>query len=225
VADEQPGRLKQIRMVASLVNKSNPRALPLVIGAAVGTLIVVVVIGLVTGELLFFIPLAILGGLVVGMFLFGRVAQRAQYNAIDGQPGAAASVLESSRMGNWSVTPGVQATRSMDVVHRVIGRPGIVLVSEGPSARVGKLLAAEKKRVSRAATEVPIYEVQVGREEGQVPLSRLQRHMMKLPRNLKKDQISAIIDRMNALPTSMQMPKGPLPRGARMPKAPKPRAR
>src|SRR5213082_3736022 len=42
------GRLKQIRMVAGLIRKSNPKALPIIIGSGLGILAVVVVVGLLT---------------------------------------------------------------------------------------------------------------------------------------------------------------------------------
>jgi hypothetical protein len=222
--DERPGRLKQIRMVASLVHQANPKAMPIVFAAAIATLVLFVVLGLVLGQALFMIPLGVLVAIAVGMVIFGQMAQRTQYSMIEGQPGAAASLVENMR-GRWVVTPAVQANRNMDVVHRVIGQPGVILLAEGPSSRVGKLIGAEKKRISRAASEVPIYDIQVGTEEGQIPISKLQRHLTKLPRNLKKDQVSELIDRLNALPQAMQMPKGPIPKGARMPKGPKPRTR
>ena len=222
--DERPGRLKQIRMVASLVHQANPKAMPIVFAAAIGTLVLFVILGLVLGQALFMIPLGVLVAIAVGMIIFGQMAQRTQYSMIEGQPGAAASLVENMR-GRWVVTPAVQANRNMDVVHRVIGQPGVILLSEGPRSRVGKLIGAEKKRISRAASEVPIYDVQVGSEEGQIPISKLQRHLTRLPRNLKKDQVSELIDRLNALPQAMQMPKGPIPKGARMPKGPKPRTR
>ncbi|GAA4640075.1 DUF4191 domain-containing protein [Actinoallomurus vinaceus] len=222
--DERPGRLKQIRMVASLVHQANPKAMPIVFAAAIGTLVLFVILGLVLGQALFMIPLGVLVAIAVGMIIFGQVAQRTQYSMIEGQPGAAASLVENMR-GRWVVTPAVQANRNMDVVHRVIGQPGVILLSEGPRSRVGKLIGAEKKRISRAASEVPIYDIQVGTEDGQIPISKLQRHLTRLPRNLKKDQVSELIDRLNALPQAMQMPKGPIPRGARTPKGPKPRTR
>ena len=84
------------------------------------------------------------------MMLFGRFAQSAQYSAIEGQPGAAAAILQSMR-GDWTVTPAVSANRNMDVVHRAVGRPGVVLVGEGSPSRLPSLLAAEKKRISRVA--------------------------------------------------------------------------
>jgi hypothetical protein len=222
--DERPGRLKQIRMVASLVHQANPRALPIVFAAAIGTLIVFVAAGLLLGQALLLIPLGVLLAVAVGMIVFGQMAQRTQYAMLEGRPGAAASVVENMR-GRWVVTPAVQANRNMDVVHRVVGLPGVILISEGPGSRVGKLIGAEKKRISRAVSDVRIYDIQVGSDEGQVPIGKLQRHLTKLPRNLKKDQVAELTDRLNALPQAMQMPKGPIPKGVRMPKGPKPRTR
>ncbi|SEF44708.1 protein of unknown function [Thermomonospora echinospora] len=223
-AGKSPGRLKQIRMIAQILRQADPKALPIVVGAALGTLVLFVVIGLVFGGLWFFAPLGVLVAVLVGMILFGQLAQRAQYKMIAGQPGAAAAILKSMR-GNWTVTEAVNGNRNMDMVHRVVGRPGVILVSEGPSSRVGQLLGAEKKRISRAAQQVPIYDVQVGEEEGQVPVGKLQRHLMKLPRNLNKAQVMELNDRLRALPQKIQMPKGPIPRNVRMPKGPRPKTR
>ena len=218
------GRLKQMRMVAGLVNRSNPRALPIVFGSALGILAVLVVVGLLTGLAALLIPLGVLLGALVGIILFGRFAQTAQYAAIEGQTGAAAAVLENMR-GNWTVTPAITANRNMDVVHRTVGRPGVILVGEGSPARLASLMAAEKKRVARVAYEVPIFEFQVGNEEGQVPLSKLQRKIMRLPRNLKPAAVSDINHRLKALQPSLQAPKGPIPKNIRQPKMPRPTTR
>jgi Domain of unknown function (DUF4191) len=218
------GRLKQIRMVAGLVHRSNPRALPIVFGSGLGILAVMVVVGLLTGLELLLIPLGVLLGLLVGILLFGRFAQAAQYATIEGQPGAAAAVLENMR-GNWTVTPAVTANRNMDVVHRTVGRPGVILVGEGSPTGLASLMAAEKKRVARVAYEVPIFEFQVGNEEGQVSLSKLQRKIMRLPRNLKPAAVSDINHRLKALQPSLQAPKGPIPRNIRQPKMPRPKTR
>jgi hypothetical protein len=163
-------------------------------------------------------------GLLVAMILFGRFAQAAQYSAIEGQPGAAAAVLQTMR-GNWTVTPAIAANRNLDVVHRAVGRAGVVLVGEGSPTRLPSLLAAEKKRVARVAYDIPIYDIQVGDAEGQVPIRRLQRHIMKLPRNLRSSAVSDLNYRLKALPQSLQAPKGPMPRQGRQPKMPRPRMR
>src|SRR5260370_27461830 len=220
----KPSRIAQIRMVAKIVREANPRALPLIALAAVGIIAVFTVAGLLSGLGTFLIPFGVLLGLLAAVILLGRFAQSAQFAQIEGQPRAAAAVLQTLR-GDWTVTPAVTGNRNMDVVHRVVGRAGVVLVGEGSPGGLASLLAAEKKRISRVAYDVPIYDLQVGDAEGQVPIRKLQSRVMKLPRNLKGAQVSELNYRLKALPQTMQAPRGPLPKGARLPKAPKPKIR
>jgi hypothetical protein len=218
------GRIKQLRIAAGMVRRWKSWALPVVALAGVGVLVVCLLIGLFTGLIAFMAPLGVLGGALAAMITFGRFAQTAQYAAIEGQPGAAAAILQTMR-GGWTVTPAVAANRNMDVVHRAVGKPGVVLVGEGSPNRLPSLLAAEKKRISRVAYDVPIYDMQVGNEEGQVPVKRLQRKIMRLPRNLKGQAVAELNFRLKALPASLQAPKGPMPKSGRMPKPPRPRYR
>jgi uncharacterized protein DUF4191 len=219
---QNAGRIKQIRMMAKLVNQQNKRALPITFGAAAAIIVIFVVIGLLTGNAAFVIPVGVLIGLLAAMILFGRFAQSAQYSAIDGQLGAAAAVLQNMR-GNWTVTPAVAGNRTMDVVHRAVGKPGVVLIGEGVPARVSQLLAAERKRTERVAHGVPIHEFQVGTGEGQVRISKLQRKITTLPRTLRPSAVADLNYRLKALQPTMQMPKGPMPKGVRQPRMPKPR--
>jgi hypothetical protein len=219
------GRFKQIRMVAGLVNKANKKAMPITIGSGLGTALVLVLLGVFVGPLVLFIPLAVLFGMLVTVFLFGRFAQSAQYSAIDGQMGAAVAVLKQLR-GNWTVSEApVAANRNMDAVYRAVGRPGVILIGEGSPNGLASLLTNEKKKVARVAYEVPIFEFLIGDGEGQVPISKLQRKIMRLPRNLKPDAVRDINHRLKALAPTMQAPKGPLPRNIRQPKMPRPKAR
>ena len=218
------GRIKQIRMVAGIVHKGNPRALPLVALAGVGAAAVVILIGFFVGLLWAFIPLGLVAGLVAAVFLFGRYATSAQYAAVEGQPGGSAAILQSLR-GGFTTTPAIAANRNMDVVHRTVGKPGVILVGEGSPNRLPSLLAAEKKRIARIANQVPIYDFQVGDAEGQIPIRQLNKKIMKLPRNLKGQDVADLNFRLSMLPQQLQMPKGPVPRSARMPKAPRPRTR
>jgi hypothetical protein len=218
------GRIKQMRMVAGIIRRNDSKALPLIALAGVGTLVVFVLVGIFLGLTFVFIPLGILGGLLAAMVLFGRYAQTAQYAAIEGQPGAAAAILQNLR-GGFTTTPAIAANRNMDVVHRTVGKPGVILVGEGSPTRLPSLLAAEKKRISRIASQIPIYDFQVGDYDGQVPIRQLNKKIMKLPRNLRGQAVAELNFRLNALPQPLQMPKGPVPRNARMPKAPRPRSR
>jgi hypothetical protein len=162
--------------------------------------------------------LALPMALLAATFWFSRRAMRAAYSQIDGQPGASAAVIQSLRGGNWLVTPAVAVNKSQDMITRVVGKPGVVLVSEGPSSRVVPLLATERKRTARWLPEVPIYEIQVGNDEGQVPLKNLQKALGKLPRNMRGGEVTEIRRRLDALgnaASSMPIPKGPMPTSAR----------
>ena len=220
----QAGRIKQIRMVAGIIRKSDPRAMPIIIGAGVGVLIVLIVVGLLTGLAPLLIPFGVLLGVLTSMLLFGRYAQSAQYKAIAGQPGAAAAVVQTMR-GNWTVTPAVAGNRNMDIVHRVVGKPGVILIGEGSPNGLASLLSAEKKRIARIAYAVPITEIQVGNEKGQIPVKQLQRTLMKMPRELKPSAVHDLNNRLKAMPSQLQAPRGPMPRTGRMPKPPRPKGR
>jgi hypothetical protein len=116
----------------------------------------------------------------------------------------------------------VAFTPQQDFVHRVVGRPGVILVVEGSPTRLKNLIVQEKKKVGRVAPEVPVYDVTVGAGQGQVPIRKLQTHFIKLPRNITPKQINAVESRLQALSaTRPPLPKGPLPKGARMPKGAK----
>lgn len=160
------------------------------------------------------LPLALLAA----TYWFSRRAMRAAYTSIDGQPGAAAAVIQSLRGGNWLVTPAVAVNKNQDIVNRVVGKPGVILVSEGPSSRVVPMLANERKRTARWLPDIPIYEIQVGNDEGQVPLMKLQKELSKLPRNLRGGEITEVRRKLDALgnaATSMPIPKGPMPTSSR----------
>jgi len=170
------------------------------------------------------ILLAIPAGLLAATFWFSRRAMRAAYAQIDGQPGAAAAVVQSIRGNNWIVTPAVSVNKSQDMISRVVGKPGVILVSEGPGNRVAIMLGNERKRTARWLPDVPIYEIQVGNDEGQVPLLKLQRQLSKLPRNLRGGEVTEVRRRLDALgnaANSLPIPKGPMPTSARQARRPR----
>jgi hypothetical protein len=223
--DGQPkvGRLKKVgnqarmmKQAYSLTRKNDPKLPWLMLIAFVAVAAVIELIAILLGSPFLFLPIAILFGALAALILFGRRAQGSAYRQVEGQPGAAAWVLEGMR-GDWQVSSGVAGTTQLDAVHRVLGRPGVILVGEGAPSQVRPLLAQEKKRLARIAGDAPIYDVLVGDEEGQVPLRKLSAHVMKLPRNLDGGQLNALRKRVAALGGSrMPVPGGPLPGGRQM---------
>jgi F0F1-type ATP synthase assembly protein I len=186
--------------------------LAFVVGAAVGFLVPYL---LASNVWISVVP-ALVVGLAAAMFVFSRRAQSSAYSQAEGQPGAAAYVLGQLR-GDWRKTDAVAGTTQMDAVHRVLGRPGVVLIGEGAPHRVKPLLAQEKKRVARLAGDAPIYDIVVGRGEDEVSLGKLNTYIMKLPRNLSKEQVIALERRLTALSAQRTpIPQGPVPAGVKM---------
>lgn len=185
----------------------------LLVGGAIGF----VVFWILPGEGVLGIILSVVGALLVGtllaMIVFGRRAQRAAYSQMEGQPGAAAAALRMLKRG-WRTDPVVAFNKQQDVVHRVVGPPGIVLVGEGNPHRLRQLMTAERRKHERVASEIPIHEVVCGNDAGQVPLPKLVRHVQKLGKAVKPAQMTDILNRLKALDanrSNIPLPKGPVP--------------
>lgn len=187
-----------------------------------GTFLLVGAVGflvfwLLPGEGVFGYIIAGLGafmfGLLGAMIVFGRRAQKAAYGQMEGQPGAAAAALRMLRRG-WKTDVAIAFTKQQDVVHRVVGPPGIVLVGEGNAHRLRQLMTSERRKHERVASDVPIHEVICGREEGQVPLPKLAKRIQKLGRKVKPAEMTDILNRIKALDaqrSAIPLPKGPIP--------------
>lgn len=213
-------RRTQLWQAFNLQRQEDKRLLPYMIGAFVLIVGISVAVGLWAGGLtmITLIPLGVVLGGLVAFIVFGRRAQKSVYRKAEGQTGAAAWALDNLR-GKWRVTPGVAATGHFDAVHRVIGRPGVILVGEGTSTRVRPLLAQEKKRTARLIGDVPIYDIIVGNGEDEVPLAKLERHLTRLPANITVKQMDTLESRLAALGSragAAVMPKGPLPNAGKM---------
>jgi hypothetical protein len=208
--------LRMIKQAYTLTRKNDPKLPWVMLIWFVAVAGVIELVGILFSSPFLFLPLAIISGGLAAMIIFGRRAQGSAYRQVEGQPGAAAWVLEGMR-GDWRVTSGVAGTQQLDAVHRVLGRPGVILVAEGSPARVRNLLAQEKKKVARVVGDTPIYDIVVGDDEGQIPLKKLSQHVMKLPRNLTPAELNALGRRMSALGGArMPVPGGPLPGGKQM---------
>ena len=194
---------------------------PWIGGALVATFILVLATGIAIG---FIFDHPVYAGFVstplatlAAMFLFTRVAGSAAYANIEGQMGAGASVLMAIRKG-WTTTPAVAVNRQQDMVHRSVGRAGIVLTAEGSFA-TRQLIQSARKDAERFAPGVPIYEIWVGDGEGQVPLRKLQKQVSKYKKTLSARQMREVRARLKAVGgMSLPLPKGPMPKNVRVPK-------
>ncbi|QGZ48622.1 DUF4191 family protein [Streptomyces sp. QHH-9511] len=214
------GRLKQIALTYKMTRKADPKVGLVVAGVGIVVLGVLLAIGFLIGHPVYLGVLGFILALLAMAIIFGRRAERAAFGQMEGQPGAAAAVLQNVGRG-WTTTPAVAMNKNQDVVHRAVGRAGIVLVAEGNPNRVRTLLAAEKRKMARIVVDVPVHDIIVGNDEGQVPLKKVRTTMLKLPRVLSGPQVTATNDRLRAmgdLMSNMPLPKGPMPKGMRMPR-------
>jgi hypothetical protein len=223
---DKPGRIAQIRAAYRITKEAQPLIGLLLLGIFLAVVVVFVAVGLIFGSPILWGVTGIPFGFLITVIVFGRRVEKAAYGRLEGQLGAGANALSTLRRG-WTVEPAVAVTRNQDVVHRVLGRPGIVLVGEGAPNRIGNLLANEKRKHARVAPDTPIYDIIVGDGEGQVTLRKLSSHVMKLPRNLRPAEVTQVKHRLKALAANRQqlpIPKGPLPRNVKLPPgAPRPR--
>jgi hypothetical protein len=218
---DKQGRLKQIAASYRMTKQADPK-----IGwILLGVFVVFAAIGfgifwLLPGMWAFDLVGAVLVGLIGVLFIFGRRAQKAAFSQIEGKPGAAAAALGMLRRG-WKVDPAIAFNKNQDVVTRVVGPPGIVLVGEGNPNRLKTLLSNERRKHERVASEVKIHEVICGDSEGAVPVSKITRHVSKLKRTLKPAEMTDVLARLKALDanrSNIPLPKGPVPtnlKGAR----------
>lgn len=217
-AAPKKGRIAQIKQTYRMAKRSDPRIGLLTLGLILLVLAAFVGLGFVIQPVWMWALVGLPTSLLAGAVLFGRRAERAAYAQIEGEPGAATAALGTLRRG-WDSTTAIAMNKQQDVVHRAVGKPGIILVGEGSShARLTNLLAQERRRHERISPETPVYEIIVGRGEGQVPLPKLSKHVTKLPKKLRGAELTELRSRLRALRTSaVPMPKGPLPKGVKLP--------
>ena len=216
VKEKKPSRLKQIREVFNMTRRHDPMVPWLMLLVFLGVVAVSFLVGFwldnwITG-LIIGIPLGLLGATLI----LSRRAERAAFAQIENQPGASGAALGTLRHG-WITEeqPVAVNPRTQDAVFRAIGRPGVVLVSEGPTHRVKPLLDAERKRLARILPNVTVHVIESGRGEGQVPISQVAKKMGKLKKELTKLEVNAVSKRIASLGNRLPIPKGIDPYKAR----------
>jgi hypothetical protein len=208
-------RFKEFRDAYAITKSVKPWIGLLLAGVVIGVVAIASAIGVVTDHPIYAGVLGLLTSIIIALVIFTRIAGSAAYASIEGQIGAGASVLMAIRKG-WTTTPAVAVNRNQDMVHRSVGRAGIVLTGEGSQA-VRQMIADERKKSERFAPGAPITEIVIGDGAGQVPLKKLQKHMAKLPKKLSAHQMRELRMRLKAVGgMSLPIPKGPMPKGIKV---------
>ena len=222
--EKKQGRLSQIRDVYRVSKQADPAIGWYMLLSFLVVFGVLLIIGFLVKLPWIFAVFGVLFGILAATVVMSRRAERAAYSQIEGQAGAAGAALTSIRRGWYTDREPVAAdvARAGDInsaamVYRALGRPGVVLVGEGPTSRVQKLLAAEKKRVERVAPGVPVTTLRVGSGDNEVPLPKLASKVQRLKPQITKDEMAMVNKRLKALGgLRAPLPPGVDPTRARM---------
>jgi hypothetical protein len=212
----KPGRIAQMRQAYKITKQGDPKIGWILLGTFLFSFLV--------GLALFYVLIppdwrildvitALMVGLLGTLIVFGRRATRSQLKQMEGKPGAAAAVLSMLKRG-WKTDTAIAFNRQQDVVHRLVGPPGIVLIGEGNPNRLKNLMSSERAKHQRVAAEAPIQEIVIGYDEGQVPLGKLTRHVTKMKRQVQPAQMTELLARLKAMDatrSNLPLPKGPVP--------------
>lgn len=213
--NKEPGRLAQLWKIYKLTAKQDKKSVPIALGGLVGTLAVFAVAGVVFGggnaiAILTWSITGLLAAVLVALILMSRRAEVVAYAQIEGQPGAVGAVLNTALKRGWSgtETPVAISPKTRDMVYRVSGPGGIVLIGEGHRARVSTLVEAEKRKLSKVTQGVPVSVIWVCGDEHSTPLAKISRSLFKMKKVLNRSEMSSVNKRLQTMSLSLPIPKG-----------------
>ena len=212
-------RFKWLRQIGTGIQQArtlDPTVIWWMLGAFLLVEAVFVVLGVLFGHVAFLTILGLPLAALSAMVLMVRRTESAAYGRLEGQVGGGGAALGALRRGWFKEEQPValEATRPGDMssaamVFRAIGRPGVVLVLEGPPGRAGKLGEKERKRITRVLPNVPVTTIQIGNGEDQVPVRKLVSKLNRMRPTLSKDEVLQVNKRLRALGTTpLPVPKG-----------------
>jgi hypothetical protein len=213
---KEPGRLKQLWTVLRMTLREDPSSRLWLSLSVLGPIALGIAAAFIWSSgnvfgIILWILIGVLAGALTFLIVFGRLAEKAAYSQIEGQPGAVSALLRSSLRRGWraSEMPVAVNPKSQDAVYRAIGRPGVVLIAEGARTRMTRLIDEERRKVSRVAPSVPIHVIHVGTDAESVRLYRLNRALGGLKKSISKAEVVAVANRLESIGTA----KLPIPKG------------
>jgi hypothetical protein len=210
----EPGRVKQLLDVFHMTRKVDSALiwwmlLAFLLPVLIGVLLAVVATDSVFGAILW-VVLGVVVGFLAALIVMNRRAERAAYARMEGQQGAVGAVLRATLRRGWrgSEIPVAVNPRTRDAVYRAVGRPGVVLIAEGPRGRTQRLVDEERRKVLRVAPNTPVSVLRVGPDEGGIRLGQINRSLGKLKGKLTRAEVLAVSNRLESLAGGVPVPKG-----------------
>ena len=220
---KEPGQIAQIISVLKRtieLDRSTLWILIIVVLLALGTGTTLTVLSFASNQVLsgiLLIVITILSTFVVFSLVLSKRAEKAAYASWEGQPGATGAVVQTLLRRKWrgSNQPVAGNAKSMDLVYRIVGAPGIVLIGEGHQAGAQTLVDIERKKLQKIAPGVPVHSIYVTKSDHAVKLSELRKTIKKLAKKLNRSEVKVVASRLTALGINIPVPKGIDPRRTR----------
>ena len=192
-----PGKRRFYQNVldAYRLTKRTYPALPwMLLGTAAAVIAVFMLVAWLTNmSFIGWLVVGIMGSFTAALLLLSILTRRALYSQVEDTAGAVKVALSQIQRGWVIPEQPVAFTREQDLVWRSV-RP---------------LLQAEKKRVTKVMRNVPVHQIQVGHDDGQIALKDLQRELRKLKNVLTPEEVPQVSARINALRSG----EPPIPKG------------
>ncbi|MFM2024099.1 MAG: hypothetical protein RLZZ56_112 [Actinomycetota bacterium] len=220
---KEPGQIAQIIAVFKRTIELDRKSLWIILGAVLLLLVTgtfFTTLSFVTGQWIpgiLLIILTLLSTFIAFSLVLSRRAEKAAYASWEGQAGATGAVIQTLLRRNWrgSEQPIAGNPRALDLVYRIVGAPGIVLIGEGRQSGAQVLVDAERKKLQKIAPGVPVHSIYVTESDRAVKLSELRKTIKKLGKKLNRAEVRAVASRLTALGINIPIPKGIDPRRAR----------
>jgi Domain of unknown function (DUF4191) len=209
-----PGRFSQIWEIWKLTAKTDKTAVPLAIAGGLGALAIGIVFAFIGGGstlgLVIWLVLGAVAGAVVFSAILSRRAERVAFARIEGQPGAVGAILGTVLKRGWSGSeePVAVNAKSQDLLYRLSGRGGIVIIAEGHRSSVSRLVEEEKRRLAKIAAGVPTTVLWVCNDEHSVKLREIGPTIFKLKRVVRSSELGEINKRLSTMKLNIPVPKG-----------------
>ena len=212
-----PGMFSQFGDQIRFLKGVDPKAVPLAITIGVGSFALITTIGVfISGGaflgIAIWVVLAIVTGYLSALLTLTRRANSAIFTKYANEPGRISLTVGTltRRVYKGTNQPVAVNARTKDLVFRIVGPAGVVLLGEGAKTSTQQLLEDERRKVQRVASGVTVHTF-YSSEDGQgVPLAVLHKKVSKLKRTLTKNEIRAVQNRLAAMDSrgGLPIPKG-----------------
>lgn len=211
------GLFSQFREQVKFLKEVDPKAMPLGIFFGVLIFLVILVLGSIMSGFAFlgiviWAVLAIVTGYLTLLLTMTRRANSAIFKKYENEPGRISITVGTLTRRRWKGNnqPVAVNPRTKDMVFRIVGPAGVVLMAEGAKTSAKAMLEEERRKVQRLATGVTVHTFYSAQDGEGVPLGQLHKKISKLKRSLNRAEIAAVQNRLASIDSrsGLPIPKG-----------------